>query len=334
MNKHIHVINNKKVGEFLGVPFLEIQDDLLTRTEPEIKDFLKKQKKYLSSCQVKDIKAFFSLTGLILGFYIHADFLNNETYNNSPVKEIIITENGMRIQKEHFDSCLLPCVHNHHLFIEVIGETLKIQEDKIILDGITLGKVDTLEIEGYEKNRKKKLIFEKLKYDKNSIPGKKILENLRVPVSSEELSYLTMDTFGHILSLTKKGELYFDNILYSTGVEKIIEFNPNDLIFIYKNHVVEYYSDRQNLSCRSIAYEKVFYGYHYLVTLENHSVRMYFFVNMASACHLDPPTQTYEMYFYDVDDIKIEETEEVLDLILYKNKEQIRFPLLGICKLS
>ncbi len=334
MEKYIYIANRKRAEEILGISFLEIQENLLARKERKIKDFLKKQKKYLYSYSIEGIKKFFSLIGITLEFYIHVDFFNDECYKNSPIKEILITENGVRIPKDHMDFNSFLCVHNHHLCVEVIGKTLEIKKDKIILDDVSLGNITILEKDRYEENYEKRLSFDKIKFDKDSIPRKKVLEKYNVRISSDELSYVTMDVFGHVISLTKKGELYLDNTLYSRGVEKIIDFNPNDLIFVYKNHVVEYYSSRQNLIHRSITCEKVLYGYHYLITLENQQVRMYFFVNMASACHLEPSSQTYELYFDEVDDIEIEETEEVYDLVLYKNKEKIRMPLYGICKLS
>lgn len=138
--------------------------------------------------------------------------------------------------------------------------------------------------------------------------------------------------------LKDNGELYINNKLYSKNVKKIIEFNEKSIFFVYNNNMLERYMSPQTYECKKIKqYDKILYGYSYLITLKENRVEMYFFVIIGNGIANLNQDDTYSIWFDDVDDVEIEKVEVepdeyIEEVILYKNKGKIRMPILGIFK--
>lgn len=189
--------------------------------------------------------------------------------------------------------------------------------------------------EEIKKGLEKKILFDSNKYEKESVPNQEILDRYNVQIDYKDISYITMDNFNHIIVLTKDNELYIDNALYSSDVLKIIEFNKTDLIFVYKNHEVEYYSNKNSIVKEKIKYEKVLYTNNFLATLINKHLVIYYLVTISDGCPLILD-ETFSLSLLEVDDIKLEykNAYDIPCLLIKNNKGIIRFPFCSICKLS
>lgn len=138
--------------------------------------------------------------------------------------------------------------------------------------------------------------------------------------------------------LKDNGELYINNKLYSTNVKKVVKLNEKNIFFIYKNNLVERYMSPQMCECCEVQqYNKVLYGYNYLITFKENRVEMYFFIIIANGDANLKRDDTYSIWFDDVDDVEIEKVEVspneyIEEVVLYKNKGKIKMPILGIFK--
>lgn len=181
----------------------------------------------------------------------------------------------------------------------------------------------------------KKISFDSKKYESKSIPSKEILDEYHVQIDYQKISYITMDNFNHIIILTKESELYIDNVLYSGNVLKIIEFNKTDLIFIYKDNEVEYYSNKNSIVKEKIKYEKVLYTDNFLATLNKKHLILYYLVNLSDNCNLILD-ETLSISFLEVDDIELEYSNayDIPCLLIKNNNGIIKFPFCSISKLS
>lgn len=189
--------------------------------------------------------------------------------------------------------------------------------------------------EEIKKGLEKKFLFDSNKYEKKSVPNQEILDRYNVQIDYKHISYITMDNFNHIIVLTKDNELYIDNNLYSRDVLKIIEFNKTDLIFVYKSHKVEYYSNKNSIVKEKIKYDKVLYCDNFLATLINKHLVIYYLVTISDGCPLILD-ETFSLSFLEVDDIELEYNNayDIPCLLIKNNNGIIRFPFCSMCKLS
>lgn len=140
------------------------------------------------------------------------------------------------------------------------------------------------------------------------------------------------------ITLKDNGELYINNKLYSTNVKKVVKLNEKNIFFIYSNNLVErYVPPEMNVYYKVKQYDKVLYGYNYVITLKENRVEMYFFIIIANGLANLKEDDTYSIWFDDVDDVEIEKVETepdeyIEEVVLYKNKGKIRMPILGIFK--
>lgn len=140
------------------------------------------------------------------------------------------------------------------------------------------------------------------------------------------------------ITLKDNGELYINNKLYSTNVKKVVKLNEKNIFFIYSNNLVErYVPPEMNVYYKVKQYDKVLYGYNYVITLKENRVEMYFFIIIANGSANLKEDDTYSIWFDDVDDVEIEKVETepdeyIEEVVLYKNKGKIRMPILGIFK--
>lgn len=188
--------------------------------------------------------------------------------------------------------------------------------------------------EEIKKGLEKKILFDSNKYEKTSIPNQKVLDEYDVQINYKKISYITMDNFNHIIVLTKDNNLYIDNSLYSSDVLKIIEFNKTDLIFVYKNNEVEYYSNKNSLLKQKIKYEKVLYTDNLIAALNKKHLYLYYLVVLSNNCNLSD--ETFDISFLEVDDIELEYDNpyDIPCLLIKSNNGIIKFPFCSICKLS
>lgn len=318
MPQYVFVHNHLRVGEILGID-VEQGEDILLRKEREVREFIKKYGKYLHSCKPEDMQEFFDLTGLILTFIYQAKKVD------SAVQTVMINQNGVYIHKPYE---MTDYVFNEHLLIYYEVDSLQITNHKIIADGEEIG----VSLNYYKQNKEEKLEFEKQKYTKETIPSRKYLREKQYLVPMKEISYMTLDLFHQVISLTSKGEVYINQKLYAKNVKHIIEFNPKDIYFIYEDNRIEQYSSSQTNSSRVETYDKIFYGDNYVVTLKDNFAQLYFFP-INTTCELIEG-ETFDILFEEVEDIAMEETEETNELVLLKNGEKIGVPILGIVKRS
>lgn len=153
------------------------------------------------------------------------------------------------------------------------------------------------------------------------------------------INELNKEEFGTSnIVLEDNGNLYINNELYARNVKKVLELNEKNVFFIYNNNLVERYIGPQiGEHDRMKQYDKVLYGYNYLITLKENKVEMYFFIIIANGCANLKNDDTYSILFEDVDDVEIEKVEMepneyIEEVVLYKNNEKIRMPILGIFK--
>lgn len=181
----------------------------------------------------------------------------------------------------------------------------------------------------------KKILFDSKKFEKLSIPNKEVLDEYNVKIDYKNISYITMDNFNHIVLLTNNNEIYIDNTLYSNDALKIIEFNKTDLIFVYKNNEVEYYSDKNSLLKQKIKYEKVLYTDNFLAALNKKHLYLYYLVTLSNNCNLILD-ETFDISFLEVDDIELEYNNpyDIPCLLIKNNNGTIKFPFCSLCKLS
>lgn len=188
--------------------------------------------------------------------------------------------------------------------------------------------------EEIKENLRKKIEFNSKKRGIVDFPSQDLLDEYNVLIERDNILYITMDILRHIVVLTKDNKLYVDNILYSKGVLNIIEFNKTNLIFVYENNVVEFYSNGNNIIEEKIKYNKVLYGYNFLATLKDNYLDLYYLVTESTDCTLIEE-ETFRLSFLNVDDIKIELNEEDISYIeIDSNNGFIKFFLIGMCKLS
>lgn len=139
------------------------------------------------------------------------------------------------------------------------------------------------------------------------------------------------------IDLKDNGNLYINYKLYSKGVKRILKFSKINVFFIYNNNFVENYISPQMSEIRIKKYDKVLDGENYLITLENNTVKMYYYILCANGGVNLNVEDTYSMIFEEIDDVEIECVEVSPDeyyeyVILYKSNQKIRIPILGIYK--
>lgn len=233
------------------------------------------------------------------------DFLNGLTFLNGSIKKINKDQFQIIVDKDES-----PFYHKNPYYEDLDVEVKK----------------------GLEKKRK----FDSHKPYPDAVPSKRLLNEYNVQIDYDKISYITMDTFNHIIVLTKDNKLYIDNILYKEKVIKIIEFTKTDLIFIFENNEVEYYSKKNSIIKECRKYDKVLYTDEFLATLKEKRLVVYYTVTVADNC-LFIEDETFDIDFWDIDDISLK--EEVLEegkiiyLNMEKNKVEISSPFI-VGKLS
>lgn len=139
------------------------------------------------------------------------------------------------------------------------------------------------------------------------------------------------------IELKDNGDLYINNKLYSKNVKRIVDFSKRNVFFIYNDNWVENYLSPQMSDVRMKKYDKVLDGENYLITLKNNTVTIYYYILCANGGATLNIEDTYSMIFEEIDDVEIEclkvSTEEYYEyVILYKNNQKIKMPILGIFK--
>jgi len=318
MPQHIYVSNPWKVGNVFGTTVKQDEDILLCK-DKKVQEFIQKYRKYLSSCKLEDMQEFFHLTGLFLTFV----YRNRD--KDSSVQEVIVNCNGAYVPKQ---AEMTEYVFNQHLAVYIEVKDIQIMDHKIVVDG----KEIAINLNYYTKNLEEKIEFEKKKYTKESLPSKGYLNQKHYQVPDQKITYMTLDLFHQVISLTEDGEVYINQKLYAQNVKHIIEWNQKDIYFIHKDNVIEQYSASQISNIQAQKYDKVFYGDYYLVTLKDTFVRLYFSPFLATCDLLEG--ETFEILFDEVEDIAMEYSEETDQLVLIKNGAKIKMPILGILKKS
>lgn len=232
------------------------------------------------------------------------DFLNGLVFFNGSIKKIDNNKFEIIVNKNENRFC------HKNPYYEELDEKVK---------------------EGLEK----KLQFDSNKYF-NNVPRKKVLNEYDIKIDYDNILYITMDNFNHIILLTKDNKLYIDNVLYKENVKKVIEFTKTEVIFVLDNNEVEYYSRKNSIIRECIQYDKVLYTDIFLATLKNKRLIIYYKVTVADNC-LFIEDETFDVDFLEIDDIFLKEEgfgdEKIVYLNMKINENVISSPFI-VGKLS
>lgn len=312
MINKIIVQNNLRVGKFIGLK-LEYDEDLLLNNDIKVKNFINKYSTYLNSCEEEDMLAFFKLTGLL----ICHEYVEKDSF-----KRIYFSLNGP-YSYDYEELKNKPNAYNNHLIIETHVNNLKIWKSSITANKDTIYQLKNkaeIDVNKHKWNLSTMNIKERIDYlKKNSylLPNKKDIKDILV------------DPFNNILSLTDSGYLYINDYLYANDVNYMFELNSTDIKFIYKNNVIEDYSNHFN-GLISKQYDKVLYDDNFIAMLENGELIIFLILEL---------NYDKSMYFrfIDVDDIAYKKNDDTLMnqfLIIKKNCEEIKLPLKSIMLMS
>lgn len=307
MKDKIVVYNNIRVGNVIGTK-LEHDEDLFVSKDLKVKEFINKYLKYLNSCEEDDMLEFFKLTGLLIG---------HEYVEKGTFKRIHFSLNG--VYSWNFDKLEDKVnAYNQHLIIETYVDNLEVCKSSITAnkkDIYYFKTKEVIDIDGHKWNLSMLNTKERIEYLKGN--------NYLLP-DCNDIKDILLDPFNNVLSLTKNGNLYLNDYLYSNGVEYIFELNSTDIKLIYKNMIVEDYSSHCNgLICKK--YNKVLYDVSFLATLENYMLCIYLYLDLEY-------NRSVYFRFDGVDDICY--LKESQSLIIIKNEEKINLCLPSIMLLS
>jgi hypothetical protein len=316
----IIIKNNLRVSKFIGTN-LEHDEDLLLSKDTKVIEFLNKYFKYLNSCEEKDLWDFFKLTGLFIGHV----YIEKKDY-----KRIYFSCNGPYSYDYDINNIK---AFNNHIIIETYTDNLEILKTSIMADKKEIYKLKDKKVVDVD-NHKWKLAMlntkERVAYLK---------ENNYLFPSDKEIKDILLDPFNNVLSLTTLGDLYINNILYSKKVDFIFELNSKNLMFIYKDNVVEeYVNEMESLITKK--YDKVLYNENFLATLgdkvvynekkiavkeKEKALSLYTYLDLEY-------NRSIYMRFCGVTDIKYDKNKNELTLI--RNNEEISFPLFSVMILN
>jgi hypothetical protein len=320
MKDKIIVKNDLRVSTFIGTN-IECDEDLSISTDTKVIEFLNKYSKHLNLCEEEYLWKFFELTGL---FVAHI-YIEKNSY-----KRIYFSCNGPYSSDFDIDNIK---AFNNHIIIVTYVDNLEICAPCIMADKKEIYKLKNkklVDVDSHKWNLAMLNTKERIAYLKKN--------NYLFP-NSERIKIILLDPLNNVLSLTFDGYLYINNILYSKKVDFIFELNSKSLMFIYKDNVVEeYVSNNESLITKK--YDKVLYDENLLATIGDKVVYNEngneIKENEKALCIYSYLDIEYNRSIYmrldGVTDIKY--NKKLNELIIKKNKEEIKLPLYSIMILS
>lgn len=328
MENKIYVLNSIRVGDFIKTK-LNDKEDLLLNKDKKVIDFINKYQSYLYTDNPKEIKTFYDETGLIITHVYHVKSCRWQH------RYVLINLNGVFLSLGDF-LCEEAKVFNEHLYIETNVESIDIINNKVVIDGKEVFD-EFYRANGYasklDRNYKEKEKFQSLK--RYPLDINLLKENgFRLP--NEDITYCTTDLFNNAISLTSSNDLYFNEKLYSKNVEAVVEFNSENIFFIYKDNVIEEYSSLNRKHNKIRKCEKVLWDNTYIIYLKDKTVGLYLLPVDLDYYFLE--NGFIGMSLYNVDDIEVRKLNGSISgadvvLYLYKNNEKIEL-LLPIVNVS
>ena len=303
MENKLIVFNNLRVGNFIGTK-IKHDENLFLSNDGKVKDFIDKYYKYLDSCEEDDILKLFELTGIIIGH----EYIDKNTF-----KRIYFTSNGpYSYDYEEMEN--KPKAYNNHLVMETYVDNLEVFKTCITVQKDIIYKFKNKVVQNTDIDRFNiyiKNLRERIEYLKEK---KYLFPN------SEKIKDILLDSLNNVISLMNNGDLYINNLLYTTGVKYIFDFNDTDIKLIFENNLIEEYSNHYN-GLFSDKCDKVLYDDNFLAILKENKLELYVIVEISCL-------KMVHLHFTDVDNIEYEMDNK--NLVIIKGNEKIKLALFSI----
>ena len=325
----IEVYNARRVSNALGFEVKHYENLL---ENPKCEDFIKKYKKYFESTNKKDFIEFYNKTGIMISHVYKGKY--SKKYKYEEIEYVCFDQLGCSMEKERKK---YPKRFNNHLLVLTKVESLTFENNKIYADGKLIYDIDK---EGKSKDLLKTIDllnseFDNIKDEYGSYEdplrcslGEEVLYRQKETLSyynyldydldTSDAEQLVLSPFGDIFVLKEDGTLLRNNEEYDKNVEYIWEQDEVTKFIIFEDSTIEFISSSFGNPV-DIKTDQLYYNRDFLAYLKNKI--MYIIIKD------DDNNASTRTEIKGIDKFDFDTYEE--ELILYKNNEEIRFPILN-----